>query len=127
MRYLLDTSVLIDFSKRREPAVSLLRLLNGRGDELGVCAINVAEFFAGVPADQRERWSLFFEALSYWEVDQSIAQMGGAWRYDYARLGHQLSTADVLIAAVAASRRAVLLTSNAKDFPMPGLQVETLR
>lgn len=127
MRYLLDTPVLIDFSKRREPAVSRLRTLNASGDELGVCAINVAEFFAGVPAHQRERWSLFFDALSYWEVDQPIARMGGAWRYDYARMGYRLSTADVLIAAVAASRRAVLLTSNAKDFPMPGLQVEKLR
>lgn len=47
-RYLLDTSVLIDFSKGREPAQSrILQLIHG-GDEIGVCSIIVAEFFSGV-------------------------------------------------------------------------------
>ncbi len=58
--------------------MSRLRELNDLGDELAVCAINVAEFFAEVPAHQRERWSLFFNAFSYWEIDQTIAQMGNA-------------------------------------------------
>ena len=52
-RYLLDTNILIDFSKRREPAFSFVQRAIATGDELGVTAINVAEFYAGLaPSEQ---------------------------------------------------------------------------
>ena len=47
-RYLLDTDALISYSKGRQPAVSRITQLIDQGDELGVCAVNVAEFFAGL-------------------------------------------------------------------------------
>ena len=47
-RYLLDTTVLIDFSKDAEPATSWVLAHVDAGDELGISPINVAEFFAGL-------------------------------------------------------------------------------
>lgn len=51
-RYLLDTTALIDFSKGREPARTRIPQMIAAGDELAVCAVNVAEFYAGVQPEQ---------------------------------------------------------------------------
>ena len=54
-RCLLDTTALIDFSKGRQPASSRILRMFEAGDEVGVCAIVVAEFYAGLVPEQRTR------------------------------------------------------------------------
>ena len=125
-RYLLDTSALIDFSKGREPARSEILALIAGGDEIAVCPINVAEFYAGIPPDQRPDWDTFFRALGYWHISREAARQAGSIRYDFARQGQPLSTADTLIAAVAQEKGAVIVTNNVKDFPMPGIRLRPL-
>ncbi len=126
-RYLLDTTALIDFSKGRAPARSRILQMIEQGDELGVCCINVAEFYSGLPPEQRSRWVEFFGALSYWGITREIAQRAGAWRNDYARQGRPLSTSDVLIAATAHTNRSIIMTNNVRDFPMPEVQALSLK
>lgn len=126
-RYLLDTTALIDFSKGREPARSRLLRMIQTGDEVGVCAINVAEFYAGVPPEKRALWDAFVDALGYWEISRAAARQAGCFRYDFARRGQVLSTTDALVAAVAQERGAVIVTSNVKDYPMPEVQLLSLR
>ena len=53
-RYLLDTDVLIDYANGKEPAVSRIKGLIAQGDDLGLSAVAVAEFFAGLRPHQRE-------------------------------------------------------------------------
>ena len=55
-RLLLDTTVLIDLSKNFGDVLTSLNALVASGGILGVCAISVAEFLAGVPVPQRGRW-----------------------------------------------------------------------
>ncbi len=126
-RYLLDTTELIDFSKGRQPAQSRILQMIEQGDELGVCGINVSEFYAGLPSDQRRRWQEFFGALKYWDITRAIAEQAGAWRYEFASQGVQLPTADVLIAATAHANRSIIITNNIKDFPMLDVQVQPSR
>lgn len=126
-RYLLDTTALIDFSKGREPARSRLLAMIEAGDELGVCAINVAEFYTGIPSDQRAVWDEFIGALSYWDITHEAAARAGHDRYDFARKGQTLSVADALIAAVARHHGATLTTNNVKDYPMADITVLPLR
>jgi predicted nucleic acid-binding protein len=95
-RYLLDTDVLIGFSKGREPAFSFVHQAIADGDELGVTAINVAEFYSGLPPQQRATWDALFGALEYWGISPEAAKQAGSWRYDFARRGQQLSTTDAL-------------------------------
>ena len=64
-RYLLDTDVLIEFSKHREPAYSFVLGAARSGDYLGVCAINVAEFYAGLPPNIHSKWDRFVGSLEY--------------------------------------------------------------
>jgi predicted nucleic acid-binding protein len=126
-RYLIDTDTLIDFSKGWEPTRSkLLQLIDG-GDVLGVCGINITEFYAGVPPESRGLWDEFFSALPYWGIGRETATVAGIRGYDLAREGRPITTADTLIAAVATEQHAIVLTSNTKDFPIQGLTVRSLR
>ncbi len=126
-RFLLDTTALIDFSKNREPARSRLLAMIEGGDELGVCSIQVAEFWAGLPTAERIRWTPFIDNLHYWDILRETAQRAGAYRHDFARRGQAISVADALIAAVARQENAAIVTDNAKDFPMEGVVILALR
>ena len=123
MRFLVDTTVLIDASRHREPALSWLQDAIQRLDEVGVCAVIVAEFFAGLRPDERSRWETFIDALTYWDTTRDMAQQAGIYRYHYARRGRAINTADAIIAATAVSVGATLVTDNVRDFPMLGLEL----
>lgn len=126
-RYILDTIALIDFSKSREPTRSRIFLMIEAGDELGVCAVNVAEFYAGLPVIERPQWDEFFSALRYWGITQEAARQAGMWRFEFRRRGNFLTTTDMLIAAVAQERGAVILTDNITDYPIDEVRVLPLK
>src|ERR1700736_3863915 len=105
-RYLLDTTVLIDFSKRRDPARSFIRGAIDAGDQLGICAVNIAEFYAGLAFRDRETWDEFVGSLHYWEISRPAAVRAGEYQYEFARKGQILSTMDALVAAVARENQA---------------------
>jgi predicted nucleic acid-binding protein len=126
-RYLTDTSTLIDFSKGREPVRSRMLGLIAAGDELGVCPVNITEFYAGLPAAQQPTWDAFFASLQYWDITRNAAVQAGVWRYVYARAGIAISTADAMVAAVAYEQRAILITDNQRHYPMPELTLMSLR
>jgi tRNA(fMet)-specific endonuclease VapC len=125
--YLLDTDTLIDYSKGREPVCSRLQELITAGERVGVCAITVTEFFAGLPVPNRPVWNEFFAALTYWDISEQSARAVGLYCYELSRSGKILTTTDALIAAVALQEDATLLTSNIKHYPIPGLSVRSLR
>jgi predicted nucleic acid-binding protein len=125
--YLLDTDTLIDYSKGREPVCSRIQEMITAGETLGVCAINVAEFFSGLPDPHRPVWNEFFASLIYWDIIEQSARIAGVYRYELSRTGHTLTATDALIAAVALQEHATLLTSNIKHYPIHGLSVRSLR
>ena len=121
--YLLDTDTLIDFSKGREPVVSRINQWIKAGDILGVCPINIAEFYAGLPQSARKDWDEFFETLTCWEMPPNAARMAGIFRHEFQKRGRTLTTTDALIAAVALEQDATIVTSNISDYPMPHLRL----
>ena len=126
-RFILDTDTLIDFSKGWEPTRSRFLELIDAGDVLGICAITIAEFYAGIPSETRPLWDEFFSSLAYWGISREAAVAAGVDRYEFGRKGQPITTADSLIAAVARAQHAIILTSNAKDFPMQTVSVRSLR
>jgi predicted nucleic acid-binding protein len=126
-RYLLDTTVVIDFSKGREPVYSRLTALLRSHDEVGVCAVTLAEFYAGLPSSAHPIWDAFFDPLEYWHISAGAAARAGTYRYTLARQGIQIATMDALLAAVASEVNGILVTSNRKDFPMPDVTLLELR
>ena len=126
-RCLLDTTALIDFSKGREPATSIILAMLEAGDELGICAVNVAEFYAGLPPEHHVLWDKFLGSLHYWDITREATASAGSDRYRFARQGQQLATTDVLIATVARQHKAVIVTDNLKDYPMTDIQLRSLK
>jgi predicted nucleic acid-binding protein len=122
-QYLLDTNVIVEFSKGRGAAFTLVNHLIEDGEQLGTCAIVVAEFLSGVAASDRPIWRQFFDNMDYWPIDLDVAVQAAESRYTFARQGIQLSTADALIAAVAYVESATLVTHNVNHFPMTDITV----
>jgi predicted nucleic acid-binding protein len=122
-RYLLDTTALIDFSKGREPAKSRLLAMVEAGDELGICAINIAEFYAGIDRGTAPAMDEFIDALLYWDTTATTALTAALQRRRaLAQHGRGISTTDALIAAVTLQEDAIVVTENVKDYRQLGLR-----
>jgi tRNA(fMet)-specific endonuclease VapC len=66
------------------------------------------------------------QSLEYYGVTWDIARQAGLLRRDYARKGVTIALADATIAAVVLSHQLILVTDNAKHFPIKGLQLYPL-
>ena len=122
-RLLLDTTVLIDLSKNSGDVLSTLNALVASGGILGVSAVSVAEFLAGVPVPQRGRWERWIVDFQYWDISREAAVLAGVFRYDLARQGRALHIPDALMAATAIVTGSTLVTNNVKDYPLPILRL----
>ena len=130
MIYLLDTNVLSAL-RRPERAGGVLRWLAGRAEgELFLSVITIGEIERGI-ARQEGVNPAFAADLRRW-LDVTVGSFGdrildfdaGAariWGRLSARLGH--SGADLLIAATALARGAVVVTGNVADFAPTGVRV----
>ncbi len=123
MRYLLDSSVVINWLNGLPHAESLLAELVETGETLALNAACVAEIFSGLAADERAAADELVGSAEYWDLTVEDAVLAGTYRYAYARQGTALSVPDMLIAAQAVHRDATLITGNVKDFPMPELKL----
>ena len=126
-RYLLDTDVLIDFSKGIEPVTTRLQARIRGTDTVAICAISVAEFFAGLTPGQAIKAETFIFSLEYWAISLDAAKHAGQNRYMFARAGTTITTTDTLLAAVAREYEATLVTSNLKYFPIEDLVLVSVR
>lgn len=121
--YHLDTTALIDYLHGRQGAIELVDALFQQGHRLGVCCISVAELYAGLSEEERAGANFLVDAMDFHDVSREIAQEAGRYRYEFARKGIALSTADTLIAATAIDQDAILITANTKDFPMEEIKL----
>lgn len=119
--YLLDTSVIIDVLRGVRRRAEMLERLLADGHLLACTAINVAEVFAGMRSKERRPTVALLASLEHYDITRDIAEKAGTLRREWATRGRTLTLPDCLIAATALTHDLVLMTDNAKDFPMPGL------
>lgn len=128
----LDTNAVIAVVGRRPPAFrdTLIEVL-ASGEEVGVPAIVLLELIYGIEKSDRraknETALRTFLALgvTLWSFELQDAEHAGAIRAGLDRLGTPIGPCDVLIAAQARRRGAVLVTANKREFErVPGLTVE---
>ena len=122
-KYLLDTTVLVDYMKGRRQVHDLLESLTEAGHEMGICCVNVAEVYAHLRPSEESRGEFLLSSLAYYEVTEGVARQAGRYQYDFARKGLTLGTPDAIVAATAQQEGAVLVTANVKDFSMDGLHL----
>jgi predicted nucleic acid-binding protein len=123
MRYLLDTTLLIDHVNGYEPASSVLRRLYDEGGELFTCDVVVCEALSGGSDEQRAILGRLLSPLDYVATDPEAARAAGAARLERHRAGGRLGLGDALIAAVARGLGATVVTRNRPDFERQGAAV----
>ena len=114
---LLDTGLLVDFLRKHASAAALFEKLP---DDCAISVLSIAELHAGV-RDGAEREALSHLLATFLHIDLSatIAAQGGLRRRDWGK-SHGVGLNDALIAATAIDTGRVLLSLNAKHFPMLG-------
>ena len=112
---LLDSTVLIDYSRDRKAAVSWLER---SVDHFAISVVTLAEYRQGIRNAQEmvllEHWTRMFDVLA---VTQDVALLAGQWGQQF-RKTHRLEMADLLIAATAQLHGMQLATHNLKHYPM---------
>jgi predicted nucleic acid-binding protein len=123
MRYLLDTTVIVDHVNGHEPAMTLLHRLYAEGAELYTCDVVVCEALSGGDDEHRRLVWRLLQALEYVATDPDAARMAGAARLERHLSGGKLGLGDALIAAVARGLDAAVVTRNRPDFERQGAAV----
>ena len=123
MRYLLDTTLIIDHAHGHQPAMTLLQRLYEEGAELFTCDVVVCEALSGGSDDHRRVVSRLIDPLDFVAPDPAAARAAGASRLERHRAGGKLGLGDALIAAVARGLDATIVTRNRPDFERQGASV----
>ena len=123
MRYLLDTTLIVDHAHGYEPAMALLHRLYEEGAELFTCDVVVCEALSGGTDDHRRVISRLLEPLDFVATDPTAARAAGAARLERHQAGGRLGLGDALISAVARGLDATLVTRNRPDFERQGASV----
>jgi predicted nucleic acid-binding protein len=122
MPKLLDTTLLIDHSLDLPGAVAIVRRLFEEADDLLVCDAVVAEALSsGTPEERRVILNLI-DAVEYVATDPAAARWAGEARRLRRATGPR-SLGDALIAGVAWSFAATVVTRNPDDFVRMGIPV----
>jgi predicted nucleic acid-binding protein len=122
---LLDTTVLIDLSRRNEQAADFIEQHRSTGCLLGVSVISAMEFIVGC---RNKKEVILAQQLiaefSLFQITPAISNQAYNWLLNYSK-SHGLLIPDALIAATAFVNQMELATDNVKDFQMlSGLQVQ---
>ena len=123
MKFLLDTDTCIYVINER-PARVLDQFRKRRIEDVGISSITAAELSFGVAksrsARNREALAAFLLPLEVAPFDQQAALAYGEVRADLERRGSPVGPLDLLIAALALSIGAILVTNNLREFKRVG-------
>ena len=123
MRYLLDTTLLIDHANGYPAATALLERLYEQGAELVTCEVVVCEALSGGTDDQRAIIGRLIAPLEYAATDAAASRAAGEARRLRREAGGRLGLGDALIVAVAGGLGATIVTRNRPDFERQGASV----
>ncbi|RLA38840.1 MAG: VapC toxin family PIN domain ribonuclease [Gammaproteobacteria bacterium] len=118
--YLLDTNVCINLLNNQQPEVKK-KFRSLSPSEIALCSIVKAELFFGARNSNRidanlQRLHFFFAPLQSLSFNDLCADEYGLIRTDLQAQGKLIGPNDLLIAAIARTHQAILVTHNTKEF-----------
>ena len=122
MRYLLDTTLLIDHANGLPAAVQTVASLFEEPNDLYTCDVVTAEALSGGTNEQRQVIRSMLDVLEYVSTSPDAARSAGESRRLRGADGRR-GIGDALIAAVAHQLDAVIITRNPRDFEQQGVPV----
>jgi predicted nucleic acid-binding protein len=122
MRYLLDTTVLIDHASGWTEAAAIVRELFSEPNDLYTCDAVVAEALSRGSAEQMAAIQALIDALEYVSTHPDAARWAGASRRRLRQTSPR-RLGDSLIAGVAWFLDATVVTRNPRDFEVQGVRV----
>ena len=122
MRYVLDTTLLIDHSKGRPGSAELVAWLFAESGDLYTCDMVVTEALTGGDDVQRATIESLIRALEYVSTPPDAAVWAADSRRRRGAFGPR-SLADAIIAGVAWFNDATIVTRNPADFDVQGVRV----
>jgi predicted nucleic acid-binding protein len=125
VKYLLDTTFVIDHLRGDPIAQNRLAQIAERGDEPFVCDVVACEAWTGAHDDRDRDLMGLLRFVEFVQAGPEQARRAGRWRADARRRGWTLSAPDALIAASAEALDATVLTRNVRDFALTPVPVET--
>lgn len=125
MRYLLDSTLLIDHANRDEAAAATLARFFEEGHELYTCDIVTTEVLSYDDPDDLRHLEMLLDALEYVATTPTAARWAAASRRSRHRAGGLRALGDAIIAGVAVDLDATVVTRNADDFVRQGVPVFT--
>ena len=120
---LLDSGIIMDALNGKRGCRETIDQLIQDGAEMACCSINVTEVYAGLRPSEEAKTERLLRSLKFYPVTWEIAKQAGDILNVWRQRGRMLSLPDVTVAAVALTNDLILVTGNAKDFPMPELQI----
>jgi predicted nucleic acid-binding protein len=125
VRYLLDSTLLIDHANADAGAAAVLERLFGEGHDLYTCDVVTAETLSRGDSDQLSHLAVLLDALDYVATSPTAARWAASSRRERHLAGGRRALADALIAGVAADLGATIVTRNRPDFERQGASVLT--
>jgi len=122
MRFLLDTTLLIDHAQDRAGAVALVQRLFSEPNELLVCDVVVTEALSKGPDEEILLIGTLIRALDYVATHPEAARWAAESRRQRTAVGPR-SLADAIIAGVAWWMDATVVTRHPRDFEVQGVRV----
>ena len=123
MSYLLDSTVIIDYSLGHPAGVRIVEELFARTGDLYVCEVVTCEALSGGTPEGRQEVRSLLDALDYVAVDPDAAAWAGERRAERAAGASRRHLGDALIAGLAWRLGATIVTRNARDFEAYGVPI----
>ena len=120
--YLLDSDILIWILRNNKEIMGQISQLKKKS-ELAISVISIAEIYRNIFPSEIVETEQFIKRHIIFDVDSEIAKMAGFYWQEYHKNLQDLSLADCLIAGTASTNNAILVSLNAKHFPMKDIQL----
>ncbi|MDD9909583.1 MAG: type II toxin-antitoxin system VapC family toxin [Ahrensia sp.] len=114
MSVLLDTNIIIDYSREKSGAAGFIESLTAVPC---VSVITVTEIIQGVRDAERPFFQNMFAVFEVLPITHDVALLAGEMRWRFSK-SHNLGLADACIAASSQHYDRPLATLNVRDFPM---------